>query len=44
MKTALNSYDTMNQYEINNLINEFNKDKNIIGKMPDVGDLLRAEI
>lgn len=44
MKTALNSYYTMNQNEINNLINEFNKDKNIIGKMPDVGDLLRAEI
>ena len=44
MKTALNSYDTMNQYEINNLINEFNKDKNIIAKMPDVGDLLRVEI
>ena len=44
MKTALNSYYTMNQYEINNLINEFNKDKNIIAKMPDVGDLLRVEI
>ena len=44
MNKAINSNYVMNQDEINELKNEFNKDKNIIGKMPDIGELLRAEI
>lgn len=44
MSKAINSNNVMNQNEINELINEFNKDANIIGRMPDVGELLRAEI
>jgi len=44
MSKAINSNDVMNQDEINELINEFNKDKNIMGKIPDIGELLRAEI
>ncbi len=44
MSTAINSNYVMTQDEINELINEFNKDANIIGRMPDVGEFLRAVI
>lgn len=44
MTKAINSDYVMKQDEINELKNEFNKDKNIMGKMPDIGELLRAEI
>ena len=41
---AINSNYEMTQDEINKLINEFNKDANNLGRMPDVGEFLRAEI
>lgn len=44
MSKAINSDYVMKQDEINELKNEFNKDKNIMGKMPDIGELLKAEI
>ena len=44
MTKAINSDYVMKQDEINDLKSEFNKDKNIMGKIPDIGELLRAEI
>lgn len=41
--TALNSNDKINESRKNWLISEFNKEKNIVGKLPDIGELIRVE-
>lgn len=39
--TALNSNDRINESSKNWLISEFNKEKNIVGKLPGIGELIR---
>lgn len=41
--TALNSNDIIYESRKNWLISEFNKEKNIVGKLPDIGELIRVE-
>ena len=41
--TALNSNDKMNERTKNWLISEFNKEKNIVAKLPEIGELIRVE-
>lgn len=42
--TALNSNDVIYERRKNLLISEFNKEKNIVGKLPDIGELIRVEL
>ena len=42
--TALNSIDVIYESRKNLLISEFNKEKNIVGKLPDIGELIRVEL
>jgi len=41
--TALNSNDKIDESTKNWLISEFNKEKNIVAKLPDIGELIRVE-